>query len=367
MGKKSSKIDSKRWGRPARRAVRYLVTQETLSGFRYYWTPPSRDRGKTPWLKNTPLGSDLRAAIVEAEKLNAKIDRWRGTRIRDGISSMIAEYLASPEFRSLKDRTKSDYNAHLAKIAEDFKGSEPTDVTEPVVWMYRDALTRVGLSDRQIRYRMQVLSILFSYGVKRGLCPLNPATKMKLSAKRTTEPRIWTLSEINEAMDKPYPIGLAAGLALFTLQRQGDILGMRRSHIKDGVLRVTQNKTAARVFVPVHEHLADLIEAAPKTDLLVATKRGAPYTESGFRSVWAKSIDPERPTFHEIRATATSWLKQAGISDSDTMILTGHKRTGEGAILDVYDRRIREVRNLVFPVMDGWRVQGLDKKGFVSD
>src|SRR5262245_2373584 len=60
---------------------------------------------------------------------------------------------------------------------------------------------------------------------------------------------------------------LAFALALYTSQRNSDLIKMGRQHIRDGMISVVQQKTGARLWIPIHSQLKMVLEAAPVNQL----------------------------------------------------------------------------------------------------
>ena len=63
-------------------------------------------------------------------------------------------------------------------------------------------------------------------------------------------------SDRDVAGSRPDEIWWVTALALFTGQRQGDVLQMKWSDVRDGVVSVIQEKTGVRVWIPIHRALA---------------------------------------------------------------------------------------------------------------
>src|SRR5262245_65279526 len=84
-----------------------------------------------------------------------------------------------------------------------------------------------------------------------------------------------------------YPIGsrarLAFALLLFTGQRLSDVLKIGRQHIRNGVLQLQQQKTGAKLAIPVHPALQSVLDATPSKHLtFLTTKDGSPFSPGGF-------------------------------------------------------------------------------------
>ena len=325
--------------------------------------PPTRHRQnplRPAWLKATPLGRDLALAIRAAERLNALFDRWRG-RGGSEFEELCQAYLSSRRFLRLKPRTKHDYEAMLRDLQrpEHFGGALLREITPEAIDAFRDMLERQGMGAASVDYRLKVLRLLFTWAIKaRRHVGANPATGV---IDRVYKPRrqVWDRPQVAAALALPYPSGLAAYLALFTLQRQGDVLAMRWEDIKDGTIRVVQGKGDALLFLPIHPRLQAALDDAPRRgEWLLASRTGGRYRDDGFRAVWRrhKATIPGAAacTFHDLRRTATSWLLGAGLGDDEVRLWTGHRRQGGDRILDVYDVRLRNLAERSFPAMDDW-------------
>jgi len=103
-------------------------------------------------------------------------------------------------------------------------------------------------------------------------------------------------------------------LALLTGQRPADVLKLTRADIQDGALRITQNKTKAKLEVEITGELATLIERLAsrpekvRSIYLVQTENGQPLTQSALRSRFDKARIAAAVSFQfrDIRAkTAT--------------------------------------------------------------
>ena len=105
-----------------------------------------------------------------------------------------------------------------------------------------------------------MLSLLISWGIPRGYRTDNPCEHVrKLKVGEGYEPWPWEMIELVER-DGPAWMWQAAALALYTGQRQGDVLAMTRSKIKNGLIEVRQEKTGRCLVIPAHQRLLAVIE-----------------------------------------------------------------------------------------------------------
>jgi integrase len=74
-------------------------------------------------------------------------------------------------------------------------------------------------------------------------------------------------------------------LALWTGQRQGDLLRLAWSSYDGKTIRLRQSKTGRRVVIPVGAPLKATLDQAPKRSTIILTNSdGAPWTSDGFRA-----------------------------------------------------------------------------------
>ena len=131
---------------------------------------------------------------------------------------------------------------------------------------------------------------------------------------------------------------LAFILAIYTGQRQGDLLRLPWSAYDGSRIRLSQNKTGARVSIPVTGVLREALDNAPRRSTIVLTNsNGRPWTAAGFSSSWRKMCKRagiEGLTFNDLRGTAITRLALAGCDQAQISAVTGHTMGQVGAILD---------------------------------
>ena len=129
-------------------------------------------------------------------------------------------------------------------------------------------------------------------------------------------------------------------LALWTGQRQGDLLRLPWSAYDGTHIRLRQSKTGARVVIPVGAPLKAALDAAAKRSPIILTSRaGKPWTSDGFRASW--SIARTKAgivgvTFNDLRGTAVTRLAIAGCTEAEIATITGHSLRDVHSILDAH-------------------------------
>jgi len=291
----------------AKLKIRHFVEKPGAPGAppRFFWQPSSALRA-AGWqqrrlVQSSPLTGDaLRlAAAAEAEAINAELDRWRagdasagpdaarsgaanpaglpGNQIgqaRPGsVCDLIIDYKRGRRFQKLSPRTAKDYDRYLALIL-DWAGAEQAGgITGEMV---DDLLGEIAArSQRTAQYIAQVGSACWNHGLRRDRfrIMLNPWARAGLG-QTAEKGLIWPQAAIDAFTAQAdalglYSIGDAVLLNSWLGQRQGDILAMRRDQWRAGQIWITQNKTRARVALPLG------LNPALKTRLDDALARGA--------------------------------------------------------------------------------------------
>jgi integrase len=118
----------------------------------------------------------------------------------------------------------------------------------------------------------------------------------------------------------PAHLHLALMLALWTGQRQGDLLRLPWSAYDGTHIRLRQPKGGVRVQIRVGAPLKAALDAAPRRCTIILTSAtGKPWTSGGFQQAWrtaCKAAGITGVTFHDLRGTAATWIMQ-GIDGRD--------------------------------------------------
>jgi integrase len=139
----------------------------------------------------------------------------------------------------------------------------------------------------------------------------------------------------------PKHLHLPLLLALWTGQRQGDLLRLTWGQYDGRHIRLRQSKGGKRVTVPCGEPLCTALDSAPRRQaLILLTSYDRPWTEDGFRSSWGKACDkagtPTELTYHDMRGSAVTRLALAECSVPEIATFTGHSLKDVEAILDAH-------------------------------
>ncbi len=231
-----------------------------------------------------------------------------------------------------------------------------THVTHREVAAFRDEYSK-RVSANTVNTSLKILRAAFNQARRDGLIDENPAERVTLlKRKGESKRRAFTLEELGrilEVADNEWRGMILFGL--YTGQRLGDIaqLTWNNLDLQRGELRLVTNKTGRRQILPLAAPLVRFIETLPADEdpqsplfptaamtyaasghkgrmskqfhgILVAAglAKARKYRETGEGS----SVRHEQAelSFHALRHTATSLLKNAGVSDAVAREFIGH-------------------------------------------
>jgi integrase len=123
-------------------------------------------------------------------------------------------------------------------------------------------------------------------------------------------------------------------LLLYTGQRGGDVVRMRRQDISEGTITVVQEKTGTELSIPIHPNLEAAIKAGPShIHYLIVGQNGRPMTRKALtdmmkRAVKAAGLGAECVP-HGLRKAILRRLAERGSTTKEIAAVSGHKTLRE--------------------------------------
>ena len=256
------------------------------------------------------------------------------------------EISVKPGVYKLYHKTVTKFLAHLGdKALKPLGDLTPRDITS-----FRDfRLKAEGVSTGTFVLDLKAIRAALSLAKRQGLITTSPADAVDLPPVRRIERDIFSLEEIrallSAAPNQEWRTAILLGF--FAGARLSDAVTIRWDcvAVDKGQICYTQNKTGARVVVPIHADLeAQLLEVASHDNargyvcptLAKTPVEGRSGLSSQFiRIMEAAMVDAgqvqatkrrfRRKTFHSLRHSFASHLANVGISSDIRMKLTGHK------------------------------------------
>jgi integrase len=327
------------------------------------------------------LGSDRRRAIARAAEIEAIAGPAPRMRQAGSIADIIVKFKVSPEFAGLAKSTKSLWLPFLTDLEERVGDFAPRMLTLSLASKFKGKLiARHGSGSA--RNRFKCYSRLWNWAIKNGHTEVtNPFSapgsfatgksgkKKKpiwredditalLSAKREVNvggnPKLAkTTFTRTEAL--PDDLRLGVLLAMFTLQRRGDVLSLTGKNIyvdNSGRwwMSLTQSKTGTDVEFPIHQILRAELErqdVKPGQDgFVVQTQSKERFDERNFSRklrTWLRASGIVHLNLQAMRRSGMVWLAEAGVSTPRIAALSGHSIAVTQKILDEYIVKTRKL------------------------
>ncbi len=262
------------------------------------------------------------------------LDRGRPVQhARGTISALVASYYQSDDYRGLRVTSKHGYRSRIETIRTEHGHRTVAGMTRQAIeGLLRAYDNRPGAKLDTLKK----LRILIKHAIRLGWLRADPS--LGIRRPKGNEIRAWTESDIAE-FTKRWPLGTrqrtAFELMLHTGQRRSDVHRMTWADIDSGSsIRVVQQKTKAKLAIPLHENLrAALVKADRSHVTIVNTEFGRPFSVDGF-SQWMRDAIrsaglPLDCQPHGLRKAAGRRMAEAGCTSHEIMSVLGHRTLAE--------------------------------------
>lgn len=284
--------------------VKAKLADGTETTYYYAW------RGKGAPKINAKPGT--RAFALEFQRLT----RDRPKKVsKDTVGSLIDDFRATASYQKLSASTRRDYERQLETIRTEF-GNMPVHAVEArgsrrMFLKWRDDTMKD--TPRTADMHIALLSRLFSWAKGEEIILRNPLEEVERLHSGTRRDSIWSDEQLENllANGAEHLVNVAL-IALWTMQRQSDILTMPTLAF-DGVrAMIKQGKTGARVRVMAAPAILPILEEAKAKgrQRVLVNSFGQNWTSSGFRASWRKEMKRLKisgVTFHDLRGTAITY------------------------------------------------------------
>ena len=244
------------------------------------------------------------------------------------FAAVMEEWHASPEWNELAAKTREEWTRYCERILGVWGPLEVSGIEPRHVLKLRDAYENTPAAANNL---LRCLSSMIAWSIPRGYRTDNPCRGVrKLKGGDPYEPWPWDVIDIVKSKARP-DVWSVVALALYTGQRLGDTLKMRRDAVQHGLISVKQEKTSKRLLIPIHRELRPTIESIDHDAMtILASTKGTPWTRDGFQTTWNKRrpqiIRDQRLVFHGLRKTSVIALLEAGCTDAQVASISGHSR-----------------------------------------
>jgi integrase len=308
-------------------------------------------RRKTSWPKLWESLKQLHA-LISGEELHGAT-----------VQEFCAQWLKNKKGNRVTLSTEATYTTlvkqFLAFLGPKRAAAPLADITKTDLNVFRNSLVEEGLSPASVKIKVTILRMIFAEARRDGFVAEDPAENLKtLKDKSKRVRRPLTVQEIQQVLaiaDPEWQSLIRFGL--YTGQRLGDLALLRWENIDliGGRLFLKSRKTGQNVQLPItgalREHILTLDSSDdPKTPLhprayaLVESQQGrvvslsnqfvALLVQAGLRTGHTHKANGKgrsaprtrsELSFHSLRHTAVSLLKNAGVPHAVAQAFIGHQ------------------------------------------
>jgi integrase len=274
-----------------------------------------------------------KAFVQEFARLTKERDAEQRAK-RETVGWLVQQYHGSADFQKLRPSTRRDYERIMGVIRVQF-GDMPLAALDArgartLFLNWRDSMRA---SPRSADLHLTVLARIISWGKHRELFMRNPLERAGKLHNATRKDDVWLPWQIDKMLTEGAPhIANVVKVALWTMQRQSDVLGLTTMAYDDGRLWITQGKTGARVMIRPAEEIVPILDDARRQNRqrVLVNSRGENWTASGFRASLRKEmarLGIEGVRFHDLRGTAITYAYAKGVEIERIAEISGHSRS----------------------------------------
>jgi integrase len=251
----------------------------------------------------------------------------------DSLRDLLMAYERSPEWLALKPRTKAAKLVSLRHL-QPVQHLAVADLKRRYVLELRDGIA-AGIGPAAANAFTASLASVMAWARDHEWVEHSPADRIK--ALPGGHLPTWTEDDLSRALDAMLPHHRRALLfAAYTGQRRGDLIAARWTDIAGNVWRLTQEKTGARLVLPLHPDLLAEIATWPRTAVTVLSDRdGRPWRAQTLNMGLMRTlrrIGLHGHNIHGLRKLAAVRLAEAGATVHEIAAITGHASLSQVAL-----------------------------------
>jgi len=234
--------------------------------------------------------------------------------IEGTIGSLIDDFRGSATYQKLSPSTRRDYERQFENIRLEFE-KFPINAIEArgsrkLFLTWRDTMKD---TPRTADMHIALLSRLFGWAKGNETILRNPLEEVERLHAGTRRDMIWSDEQLEILLSQTSKhIRDVAMVALWTMQRQADVLSMPTLAFDSTRVMIKQGKTGARVRVVAASDILPILNDAKEFNRqrVLVNSFGQNWTSSGFRASWRKEmarLGIKGVTFHDLRGTAITF------------------------------------------------------------
>jgi len=251
----------------------------------------------------------------------------------DSLAKLIVDFYGSRFYTDLKPSSRQLYKYALEPLSKAHGHRSASGMTaehaEKIINQIGAERPGMGNLTRAVMRRVMTFAVKTKRRKDNPMIGIDPF--------KVGEHHTWTDAELKQ-FEAKWRLGtrqrLAYALLLYTGQRVGDVVRMKRADISEAGIHVVQEKTGADLHVPIHPELAKAMKAYPAKGLtLIGDAAGRPLKRPALSAMMRAAIKeaelPSRCVSHGLRKARSRLLAEAGASAKEIASITGHKTLKE--------------------------------------
>lgn len=328
------------------------------------------------YLPGIPYSDEFNTAYHKALQGDAKqLEEAKAAHVVAGsIDTVVISFYRSSGFLKLKETTRRV----MRNTLERFRVEHGKRRVSHLQASHLQAIIG-AMSDRPAAANnlLKILRILLRHAIDMGLIADNPARNVRKFKESGVGAISWTDSDIasfKAIHGEKTKARLALNLLFYTSQRRGDVVRMGWQHVEGDKISVKQEKTGAKLRLPIHPEMMATITSTPRKNLtFLLTEQGAPFSPAGFGNWFRMKCDEaglKHCSAHGLRKAFATRLADADCTPEQIKSMTGHKTLTEVARYTAAADQEKNARIAMNKLMGAEREQvspafqiRLDKKG----
>lgn len=278
----------------------------------YFNTGKTDGRGRPIYIKLPPKDSPSFGATYAA--MTGHRGREPDTLLT--VPKLVELFEKSPKFAKYSAGTKKAYAIYLDEFRDQFATAPAGELERrDVVFIVDKRAATPGAANLLLK----TIGTLYAWGRDRGHVTNDPTKD--IATLPVGEHRAWPEDLLNQALaSDDVRVRLATHILYYTAQRIGDACRLRWSDIRDGAIRLTQQKTGKELEIPLHGALRAELERHPKTLGTILKYRPGTIREAVQEFTSKRGY---RAVPHGLRKNAVNALLEAGCSVAETAAISG--------------------------------------------
>lgn len=309
-----------------------------------YFDTGQRKVGGQRIYRALPVRGDPSYGGVYAALLAARLTRKNAPRLIT-VRDMSAAYQRHSSYTKRSKGTQKTYGIYLRQI-EELMGNAPLgDITKQDVRQMLSLWTPGAAMMGLLVFR-QMVKVAFA----NDWMTTDPSLGLVPDEGETKEYEPWDDDTLAAAL-KDRDMRLPVALMYYTAQRIGDVCRMRWDDVRDGFIKVTQQKTKKELDIRLHRELAAILAEAPRESETILSFRGKPLKTQTLR-VRIGKFGEERGVEivpHGLRKNAVIKLLEIGCTTAETASISGQSLK----MVEHYGKRLN-TRKVGSEAIDRW-------------